>query len=161
MEILRKPIPELPGILEPYNTPRLPDAAQKNHVAPNTFLQSAMFGMVQRGHRNYLEKHKIYSFRNVTIYFTGGSLDQGDLDVMLHAVHLAAQQAAIRKTSGLVEFSVRGFLNGAVRFLKMEDYFRINLSKFQGAAELNSFAKICESLLGYPGFKFHSSGIYQ
>ena len=110
MEILRKPIPELPGILEPYNTPRLPDAAQKNHVAPNTFLQSAMFGMVQRGHRMYLEKHKIYSFRNVTIYFTGGSLDQGDLDVMLHAVHLAAQQAAIRKSSGLVEFSVRGFL---------------------------------------------------
>nr|WP_321469269.1 hypothetical protein [uncultured Desulfobulbus sp.] len=90
MEILRKPIPELPVMLEPYDTPRLPDAAQKNHVAPNAFLQSAMFGMVQRGHRKYMEK-KIYSFRNVTIFFTGGSLDQGDLDVMLHAVHLAAQ----------------------------------------------------------------------
>nr|WP_320013119.1 hypothetical protein [uncultured Desulfobulbus sp.] len=110
MEILSKPIPELPGMLEPYATPQLPDVAQKNHVAPNTFLQSAMFGMVRRGHRKYLERHKIVSFRNVSIYFTGGSLDQGDLDVILHAMHLAAQQAVSSKTNGLVEFSVRGFL---------------------------------------------------
>jgi len=43
----------------------------------------------------------------------------------------------------------------------MEDDFQENLSKFQGAAELNSFAKNCESLLGCPGFKFHPSEIYQ
>lgn len=50
---------------------------------------------------------------------------------------------------------------GAIAFLKMEDNFQINLSKFQWAAELNSFAKICESLLGCPGLKFHHSEIYQ
>ena len=110
LEIQREQIPELPSIVEPYGIPRLPEAAQKNHVAPNTFLQSAMFGMVQRGHRKYLEKRKILSFRNVTIFFTGGALDQGDLDVILHAMHLAAQQSAAKKANGLVEFSVRGFL---------------------------------------------------
>ncbi|WP_306545926.1 hypothetical protein [Desulfobulbus sp.] len=62
LEIQREQIPELPSIVEPYGIPRLPEAAQKNHVAPNTFLQSAMFGMVQRGHRKYLEKRKILSF---------------------------------------------------------------------------------------------------
>lgn len=110
LELRREQIPELPSIVEPYGIPRLPEAAQKNHVAPNTFLQSAMFGMVQRGHRKYLEKRKIFSFRNVTIFFTGGALDQGDLDVILHAMHLAAQQSASKQVNGLVEFSVRGFL---------------------------------------------------
>lgn len=103
-------IPELPIALDPYDSPRLPDVAQKCHISPNTFLQSAMFGMVQRGQRKYMERKKIVSFRNVTIFFTGGELDQGDLDVILHAVHLAAQQSKTNLSHGLVEFSVRGFL---------------------------------------------------
>ena len=64
LDIQREQIPELPSTVEPYGIPRLPEAAQKNHVAPNTFLQSAMFGMVQRGHRKYLEKRKIFCFYN-------------------------------------------------------------------------------------------------
>ena len=103
-------IPELPLVLDPYNSPRLPDVAQQYHISPNTFLQSAMFGMVQRGRRKYMEKKKIVSFRNVVVFFTGGELDQGDLDVFLHAVHLAAQQSGKNHPNGLVEFSVRGFL---------------------------------------------------
>ena len=42
LELRREQIPELPSIVEPYGIPRLPEAAQNNHVAPNTFLQSAM-----------------------------------------------------------------------------------------------------------------------
>lgn len=103
-------IPELPLVLDPYNSPRLPDVAQQCHIAPNTFLQSAMFGMVQRGRRKYMEKKKIATFRNVVVFFTGGELDQGDLDVFLHAVHLSAQQSRMNRPNGLVEFSVRGFL---------------------------------------------------
>ena len=103
-------IPELPVALDPYNLPILPDIAQQCHIAPNTFLQSAMFGMVQRGRRKYIEKKKIVSFHNVEVFFTGGELDQGDLDVILHSVHLAAQQSKQNRPNGLVEFSVRGFL---------------------------------------------------
>ena len=84
-------IPELPIALKPYDAPKLPEIARQYHVAPNTLLQSALFGMVQRGRRKYLEKKKIVSFRNIIVFFTGGELDQGDLDVFLHAVHLAAR----------------------------------------------------------------------
>lgn len=66
--------------------------------------------MVQRGRRKYLEKKQVVSFRGMTVYFTGGELDQGDLDVFLHAVHLAAQQADKKLKQGLVKFSVRGYL---------------------------------------------------
>lgn len=104
-------IPNLPiSGLESYNLPELPKGADNNYLAPNICLQSAMFGMVQRGRRKYLEKHKIVSFRNVNIFFTGGELDQGDFDVFLHAVHLTAKQRGQYKQDGLVEFSVRGFL---------------------------------------------------
>lgn len=103
-------IPELPVALDPYDSPRLPDVATQYYVAPNTFLQSAMFGMVQRGRRKYIEKKKIVSFQNIVVFFTGGELDQGDLDVILHAIHLAAQQSRQNRSNGLVEFTVRGFL---------------------------------------------------
>jgi hypothetical protein len=102
-------IPELPITLKPYDAPKLPEIARQYHVAPNTLLQSALFGMVQRGRRKYLEKKKIVSFRNIVVFFTGGELDQGDLDVFLHAVHLAARSRR-SQPDGLVEFSVRGFL---------------------------------------------------
>lgn len=107
-----KKIPELPvaGELKPYDMPTLPKSAQQKHLAPNTCLQSALFGMVRRGRRKYLEKRRIISFSGVTLYFTGGELDQGDLDVFLHAVHLAAQQAGKNPKEGLVKFSVRGYL---------------------------------------------------
>ena len=109
-----KKIPELPisGELVPYDMAELPKGASHNHLAPNTCLQTGLFGMVQRGRRKYIEKKKIYSFQGVSIFFTGGELDQGDLDVFLHAIHLAAKQRATgdQKKSALVEFSVRSYL---------------------------------------------------
>lgn len=107
-----KKIPELPvaGELAPYDLPDLPECAHQKHLAPNTFLQTALFGMVRRGRRRYLEKKRIVSFHNMTVFFTGGELDQGDLDVFIHAVHLAAKQAENNSLNGLVKFSVRGYL---------------------------------------------------
>lgn len=107
-----KKIPELPmdGELTPYDMPTLPKGTHEKHLAPNTCLQSALFGMVRRGRRKYVEKQQIISFSGVAVYFTGGELDQGDLDVFLHAVHLAAQQAGRNSKEGLVKFSVRGYL---------------------------------------------------
>ena len=105
-------IPELPAAdeLKPYYMPTLPKGARQKHLAPNICLQSALFGMVRRGCRKYLEQRRIISFSGVTVYFTGGELDQGDLDVFLHAVHLAAQQAGKNSKEGLVKFSIRGYL---------------------------------------------------
>ncbi len=108
----KKEIPKLPqaDALQPYDLPILPKGAHKRHIAPNMCLQSALFGMVRRGRRRYLEKRRIVSFSGVTVYFTGGELDQGDFDVFLHAVHLAARQSGENPRDGLVKFSVRGYL---------------------------------------------------
>ncbi len=120
-EKLDKEIPELPkpGELKAYDMAELPKGASHNHVAPNTCLQTGLFGMVQRGRRKLIENKQIYSFRGVSIYFTGGELDQGDLDVFLHAVHLAAKQHATedqnQKKSALVEFSAHGYLKAIGR----------------------------------------------
>ena len=110
-------IPELPkaDALQPYDLPILPKGAHQKHLAPNMCLQSALFGMVRRGRRRYLEKKRIISFSGVTVYFTGGELDQGDLDVFLHAVHLAARQSGQTARKGLVKFSVRGYLKALGR----------------------------------------------
>ena len=114
VEKQNKEIPKLPepGELEPYDMAELPKGAERNHHIPNACLQTSLFGMVRRGRRKYVEKNKIYSFQGFSIYFTGGELDQGDLDVFLHAIHLAAKQEATgkRKKSALVEFSVRSYL---------------------------------------------------
>lgn len=109
MDFSNNNFPDLPVKLTTYDLPKLPEVARQYHIAPNTFVQSALFGMVQRGRRKYLEKKKIVSFRNFAVFFTGGEFDQGDLDVFLHAVHLAARSGAPHP-AGLVEFSVRGFL---------------------------------------------------
>lgn len=113
----RRSVPELPGKLEPYDMATLPEGASQNHLAPNACLQTGLFGMVQRGRRRLIEHKKIYSFQGITIHFTGGELDQGDLDVFLQAIHLAAKQHAMgdQRKSALVEFSAHGFLKAIGR----------------------------------------------
>lgn len=83
-----KPIPELPEHLMPCDPVELPSCAKGMHVGPNACFQSALFGMVARGSRKYLNGQKIVSFKGLTISYTGEQLDQGDLDVFIHAVHL-------------------------------------------------------------------------
>ena len=99
-------IPGLPANLDSYGSPELPKVARQSQILPNVLLQSALFGMVQRGRRKYLQREKIASFNNICVYFTGAELDQGDLDVFIHAVHLASHST---HPYG-VEFTVRGFL---------------------------------------------------
>jgi hypothetical protein len=110
-----KEIPELPEILMPYDPVELPSCAQGKHVGPNACFQSALFGMVARGRRKYLNGQRIVSFKGLTISYTGEQLDQGDLDVFIHAVHLTAQEKDNRRPDGLVHFSVRGFLSAIGR----------------------------------------------
>ena len=105
----------MPKELMPYDSVELPLCAQGKHVAPNACFQSALFGMVARGRRKYLNGRRIISFKGITISYTGEQLDQGDLDVFIHAIHLTAQEKKNRRPDGLVYFSVRGFLSAIGR----------------------------------------------
>lgn len=105
----------LPEKLMPYESVELPICAQGKHVAPNACFQSALFGMVARGRRKFLNGRRIISFKKITISYTGEQLDQGDLDVFIHAIHLTAQVNENRRLDGLVHFSVRGFLSAIGR----------------------------------------------
>ena len=99
----------------PYDPVRLPSCAPGKHVGPNACFQSALFGMVVRGQRKYLNGQKIVTFKGMSISYTGEQLDQGDLDVLIHAIHLTAREKNNRRPDGLVHFSVRGFLSGIGR----------------------------------------------
>ncbi|MGB3209288.1 MAG: hypothetical protein WBB19_01140 [Desulforhopalus sp.] len=110
-----KEIPKLPEILMPYDSVELPSCAQAKHIGPNVCFQSALFGMVGRGKRKFLNGQKIVSFRGLTISYTGEQLDQGDLDVFIHAVHLTALEKENRRPDGLVQFTVRSFLSAIGR----------------------------------------------
>jgi len=105
-----KGVPVLPAVLKPYDCVELPSSAQRNHVAPNACFQSALFGMVARGRRRYLNGRGVISFKGISISYTGEQLDQGDLDVFIHAIYLTAKAENNRRPDGLVNFSVRGFL---------------------------------------------------
>jgi len=87
----------------PYDPVRLPSCAPKKHISPNACFQSALFGMVVRGRRKYLNGKKIVSFRGLSISYTGEQLDQGDLDVLIHAIHLTAREKSNLRPDGLVQ----------------------------------------------------------
>ncbi len=60
---------------------------------PNGFLRSALFGIVAKGKRRYLENERIDAIDGIEVYYTGQKLDQMDLDVYENLLHLARQQA--------------------------------------------------------------------
>ena len=88
--------------------PTWPD--QKRGI-PNLCLRSALFGVIQRGRRKAVKREPIAAINGLNICYTGWRLDQGDLDVLAHALHLASHQS----TGQYVQFTAKGFLKGIGR----------------------------------------------
>ena len=106
---------ELPGDLmkpdEPGNVARLPMWPNAVRGMPNAVLRSALFGAIKRGKRAYQERVKKASVEGVTVIHTGPQLDQADLDVWQHCLHLA-------RIDGLgtrIQFTAGGFLKAIER----------------------------------------------
>lgn len=89
----------------------LPDKAENSRIVPNFCLQSALFGMVRRGQRQFVSREPVAAVRGLQIRHTGWQLDQADLDVFAHALSLASAQS----TGQLVRFTAKGFLTGIHR----------------------------------------------
>lgn len=90
------PAPPPPPVVQ------LPLWPEPVRAVPNGFLRSALFGVIAKGRRRYINGEDLAAVDGVTIRYKGERLDQGDLDVwesVLHAVRLQALGSQCRVTS--------------------------------------------------------------
>jgi hypothetical protein len=88
---------------KPARVVRLPLWPEELRTCPSCVLRSALFGVVRRGRRSYLERQIIAAWANTTIRYTGMRLDQADLDVWLAALHITRESglgAQVRTSIG-------------------------------------------------------------
>jgi len=71
---------------------RFPNCPPEKQAAPSSLLRSALFGVVRRGKRSYLEDVEIASWQGLSIRYTGQKLMQSDQDVWLACVEACARQ---------------------------------------------------------------------
>lgn len=89
----------LPNTAQVIQLPMWPEVVR---AVPNGILRSALFGIVRRGRRRYMERETIAAVDGIEIVYTGQKLDQGDLDAweaILHAVRAQPLGNKCRVTS--------------------------------------------------------------
>jgi hypothetical protein len=89
------------------DSPPMPVWHEEARGMPNICLRSALFGVIQRGKRVAVKKEPVAAVKGLDILYTGWKLDQGDFDVLSHALHLLSQQQG---SNGQVRFTAKGFL---------------------------------------------------
>lgn len=67
----------------------LPDIFEDKRAIPNSFLRSALFGMVRKGRRALVADTPIFSMTQYELLFTGYELDQNDLELWDTLIYLA------------------------------------------------------------------------
>lgn len=94
--------------------PALPVWPDKTRGVPNLCLRSALFGVIRRGRRKAVKGELVAAVTGLDIRYTGWRLDQGDFDVLAHALHLVSKDQR-KSNNGFVQFAVKGFLRGIGR----------------------------------------------
>jgi hypothetical protein len=89
--------------------PLLPVWHEETRGVPNLCLRSALFRVIQRGRRKAVKGELVAAVKGLYIRYTGWRLDQGDFDVLAHALHLASRQQE-KSPAGHVRFTAKGFL---------------------------------------------------
>jgi TrfA protein len=74
------------------NIVQLPLWPELTRGVPNGVLRSALFGVIKKGARRYMERERISAIEGIEIRYTGARLDQGDLDVWETVLHIARLQ---------------------------------------------------------------------
>lgn len=92
--------------------------AEAVRACPLAMLRSALFGVVRRGRRQYLNDVEIAAWPGASIRYKGEQLDQADLDVWMQAVHLFRQQGL----GGRLHLSAYEFLKAIERCTGKHDY---------------------------------------
>lgn len=90
---------------------KLPWFPDSTAGVPNGILRSALFGIVRRGKRAFLQGEQMASIDGLSVLFTGPRLDQADLDVWEYCLCLAKNN----KLGARIEFSANSFLKAIGR----------------------------------------------
>lgn len=115
-----------PAPLPPRKTAevvQLPLWPEPARGTPNSFLRSALFAAIQGKTRKFLDKALLAAQKGYSVKFTGKQLDQSDLDVWEHAVHLARQHPL----GNVCVFRANAFLkaigrsNGKANYVWLDD----------------------------------------
>lgn len=91
---------------------------------PNSFLRSALFAAIQGKTRRALKNELLGAQKGYSVKFTGWQLDQSDLDVWEHAVHLAR----LHPLGNVCVFKANAFLKAIGRSNGKKDYVWLNES---------------------------------
>ena len=110
---------------KPAPVVRLPLWPEELRTCPSCVLRSALFGVVRRGRRQYLQNQIVAAWADTTIRYTGIRLDQADLDVWLTALHLSREQGF----GARVVCSERAFLRALGRATKNVEWLRSSLER--------------------------------
>ena len=97
---------------------QLPLWSNSYRGVPNSVLRSALFPAIQGKGRKYLKRVHLKTHQGIEIHFTGMQLDQSDLDVWEHSLHLARQHPLGTEC----HFSARSFLKDIRRSTGKRDY---------------------------------------
>jgi hypothetical protein len=93
-------------------------------ATPDICLRSALFGVVQRGKRRYLEDELLAAQVGYEVRYTGMRLDQNDLDVWQQVVHLCRGKPMGER----VAFSLYSLLKAIGRCTGKHDYVWLDRS---------------------------------
>ena len=67
----------------------LPFIFEITRAIPNSFVRSALFGMVKKGARKFIDDEEIIAMKQYNIIYKGDALDQNDLEVWDTLIYLA------------------------------------------------------------------------
>ena len=112
---LQRLSPELQEKIKFLNeNPPLPAWPEQTRGVPNLCLRSALFSVIQRGRRKAVKGEILAAVKGLSIRYTGWRLDQGDFDVLVHALHLVSLQQH-SSTDRYVKLTAKGFLRAIGR----------------------------------------------
>lgn len=141
---LKRPVTQVTQKAQVIKLPIWPDDARG---VPNSIIRSALFGIVRRGRRMYVEERKIASIVGIDIIYSGPQLDQADLDVWEECLQLSRDQVGNN-----IEFSSYSFLKKNQRSNGKHDYdwLKKSLRRLQSAV-----VEITDDKRAYSGQLIH------
>ena len=127
---------------------------------PNSFLRSALFAAIQGKTRRALKSELLGAQKGYSVKFTGWQLDQSDLDVWEHAVHLSRRHPLGNECT----FKANAFLNAIGRSNGKKDYVWLHESITRlvaCAVEIRCGSKVFVGSLLHTCVRDEETGLYK